>query len=564
MVKIITRLSYTTVFDDKINIDKLVNQTNQVAALTLLATINKFEYKIHKSSDSEIKFILHEWITGSDTSFKKQVVNAFIKHNDRSKLTNPKKLDFSSASIINRATTLRMIEIFLSKKACKSNKNIEFKDNAENLFKIYLLVSDEISERQDKVFKKWFSKNILDNEKQIRLHLYFGLTQVDITNELINKRLIAEVFKFILFEKWSRKQEEYFSMLSEYLKTIGEANWYEYFNKIFLISRVSVDNYILSTKNNSEIKSILNFFSKRNEIENSWNELLEIRKNPLFMVNSYEFLILDYLFLINKIFSGIYHDLIQISKSNVKNNFHLDYSKYFAEEYLLLHAIKLCFGDSYIQFSEQKIKSQNSTRNIENLSLPDYYIRNGNKLLLFEFKNSFLSNTKKINLNFDDIEFEIKEKFFYNKKKKKAISQLVGFIKNTVAEKYLFFDKIPKVDKVRFYPILVVTDYTLCSIAFNKLFNEYFNLEASKLGKKTMQKTNPITIIHIDDFLYYNSYLKKLDTLIEQYHKYVKNINNFDSMVSFSFYLDSEKFKDVSPLKKVKVDEVLKDSLLPN
>src|SRR5690606_35645466 len=108
-------------------------------------------------------------------------------------------------------------------------------------------------------------------------------------------------------------------------------------------------------------------------------------------------------------------------------------------------------------------------KSIQSLGLPDYYIRNGNKVFMFECKNSFISHANKIELNTEALLEEIENKFYgiseseANKKKDKAIKQLAKYILNLHKSKYSFFDNIKNTNKIVFYPVLLVTDYTLCS-----------------------------------------------------------------------------------------------------
>ena len=165
---------------------------------------------------------------------------------------------------------------------------------------------------------------------------------------------------------------------------------------------------------------------------------------------------------------------------------------------------------------------------------------------------------------------EIETKFYRisesesNKKKDKAIKQLVKYILNLHQNKYAFFDNIKNTNNIVFYPILLVTDYTLCSLGFNKLLNTYFEKEIESINHQLKGKIKPLTIIHIDDFLFHRDRLKKLDGIIIKYHNYLKNRNGFDVMVSFTDYLDNILFDGNPPLKKKSVEHILENSLLPS
>jgi len=112
--------------------------------------------------------------------------------------------------------------------------------------------------------------------------------------------------------------------------------------------------------------------------------------------------------------------------------------------------------------------------------------------------------------------------------------------------------------------IILVTDYTLCSLGFNKLLNTYFEKEINNLDHQLKNKIQPLTIIHIDDFLFHRDRLKKLDSIIIKYHNYLKNKNGFDVMISFTDYLDNILFDGNPPMKRSAVEHILENSLLPS
>tara|TARA_R110001592_G_scaffold111265_2_gene308174 strand:- start:1326 stop:3032 length:1707 start_codon:yes stop_codon:yes gene_type:complete len=564
--KLITRLSYEHIFNDNESIQNLIKKADVLKSLEVLALINKYEYKIHRNSNSEVRFIVQEWLKDVDESIKKKIVVSFLKFSEKNKKGIVNNTDFTSVSIINRISTLRLLEIFSS----NSPNDIVVKDEKDNaliVFKLYLLVSDEISKRQDKVFRKYFV-NKRTSIDEIHFHLFFGLTH-PIINSSQSKWLTPEIFKFLLFEKWLRTMPHYYSMSEDYLKQIGLNSWYEYFSDVFSLSRINTESHRLSIKDYPVLSKVLNYFTSKNDFSPQWSEFLNLKKRPIIKLNENDYLILDFEFLLNKFFTSLYHDLLNHSKSKFGNKFSQDYNSLFIEDVLLHNTFKCAFGNSYIKHSEIEIK-QHNVKGIQSLGLPDYYIRNGNKVFLFECKNSFISHANKIDLNTEALLEEIETKFYRisesesNKKKDKAIKQLVKYILNLHQNKYAFFDNIKNTNNIVFYPILLVTDYTLCSLGFNKLLNTYFEKEIESINHQLKGKIKPLTIIHIDDFLFHRDRLKKLDGIIIKYHNYLKNRNGFDVMVSFTDYLDNILFDGNPPLKKKSVEHILENSLLPS
>ena len=99
--------------------------------------------------------------------------------------------------------------------------------------------------------------------------------------------------------------------------------------------------------------------------------------------------------------------------------------------------------------------------------------------MLFECKNSFISNANKIALNTDKLLKELKDKFYYTtnsktgKRRGKGVLQLLDFITNSIDGKYCFFDNLKRPENLNYYPVLLVMDATLTSMGFNQLLGYY-------------------------------------------------------------------------------------------
>jgi len=557
---LVVRLSYRDIFDDKEDLFKLLELVPKNYALELLSIVNHYENKIHESETSELNFIFNEWLTESTKHFKEKIAIAYAKNLDISNYKG--KLDFSKINIINRLTTHRVMELFLAK---KETDDLKLDDNSksENLFKIYLLASKEIADRQDNL-NDFFDQSGNNKTDDIRLYLFFGFSHVSYTlsNGHLESKLISENLKLIYFDKWIKSTVHKF-LLKEYLDSINILDLKQYLQQMIFICKSSINYCKVNFEKSQSVFSLLEYISKNDCNNYEWDEMLLLRDAPIYNLKDKEYIILDMNFLIEKFFSGVYHDLVKLEKEKVNSiSFHEDYSKLFIEETLLVDHVERIIPKSYIKFSENQIKEKITSRR-NNIGIPDYYVRNGSKVLMFECKNSFISNLNKIKLNFQDIEEEIKSKFYKNKKRGKAVVQLKKNIENLLNNEYDCFDFIKNKRRLRFYPILMVTDNTMCSLAVNRLLNEYFDIEKEKLCSNISNRIKPLTIVSIDDIVYFGIHLAKLSNLIDKYHKYIKKAKLMKSMYSFSTYLHRIEFKNTQIDFKSQLKKLLEDSILP-
>ncbi|KXO01259.1 hypothetical protein LS48_01995 [Aequorivita aquimaris] len=564
---ILVRLGYSQIFTQRHTIKSLLKEVDIVDSLILLTAINKYEYKLREKDNTELHFILSEWLIEDNSDLRNKIIGAYAKHSEKFVINNKPQAKLKTVVLVNRISTLRVIEILCSLSQIDTQgKAITRKRSRENLLKLYLLISDEIAERQDSVFKQYHSKNpsYFDD---IHFYLFFGITQ-PLHHYYRVDALQPEIYKFLLFEKWFRANPKYSKLLSDYIVHIGLENWYQYFNDVFQLSKIATTSNIVSLEDYPVIKTLVEHLKINTSNNPSWDEFVQIRKSPLFKISEHKYAVLDFEFLLNKFFSSLYHDILGYSKENGFTKFAQDYVKEFVEVILLENVFQTSFGKSYIQFPEHRIKQLGGKR-IENISLPDYYIRNGNNIIMFECKNSFLSNNKKISLNTRKLIKEIQDKFYFtinsktNKKRHKGILQLLDYVINSMNGQYQFFDRVKKPERSNYFPILIVLDHSFTSLGFTQLLNYYFQEELKKSSIKNKDKVKPITIIHIDDFFKHQVRLKNLKKLIVKYHKYIKKNELFDSMISFSDYLSIEEFPKSLNSKRENIKHILEDSLLP-
>lgn len=554
--RIFSRIGYKDIFNESADIKSILSKIEIEPALEFLVVLNKYEHNVYHDKLSDLNFICKNWLINSSDDLKNQIIKCYSSIlNKNSHLES----SINNIKIINKAATLRAIELLLSESANRAIPVSNYQRDDEILLLLYLAVNDEITEREKNFFKKHL--DFKDDTKMIRFHLFLGLNQFIMNPESSRKKLWVEALKFVLFEKWIKNQNKYSNLTNVYLNQFDVKNWYELFNIIFALNSLVINHYKFKVEVEGVQKIFFEYISNHKESSSHWNEFSEIRKMPLYRISKGSYLVLDFSFLLDKFFSGIYHDILQQLDNNDMKSFHQDFSNDFIEKFLLVNALKAVFGKKYIQFDENKIKEYN-IKGINNLALPDYYVRNGNKIFLFECKNSLLSNQSKLDSEYKDIEREIKEKFYEYGEKKKAVRQLLNYIELAQNMKYKFFDSNSKLENCIYYPILVTTDLTLTSLGFNKLLNEYMDDDIHKLDTRLKRRIKPLTIIHINDLLVRTSKIQKLDIVIDDYYKYCTRQELMDSMISFSEYLDRVKFGKNYNFDHNSFKEMIKDSFL--
>lgn len=550
------KLNYSYIFKDKPSIRELLQKIDKQESLKFLVTLQKTALVLTITPRQESIFVVNSWLEGCS----RELLKALKDYYDQM------QYEYGELPvIIHRYSTLRLIDLILSVE-CKDEAAKPIYDqqsNREDLFRLYLLINEEISVRQDNVKERF--RAFSDDKNTIRFHLFAGLAHIRKDSSLFLPAFFhIQVMKLFIFEKWLRKHDEHYKLSVDYLKSFGIDGWNKYFQDLFVINKVMIQTPIILVGDYPNQVATLSYLSNREVVESKWNDLLNIKRYPLYKYSDNVFLLLDTEFLFYKFFSGLYHDLKELCTETNNTKFGHDFNTDFMERHLLNEVLRNTFGKNYLQFSESEIKAI-KYKNINNLALPDYYVRNGNKVFLFECKNSFVSGELIASQRFDDIENDIKKKFYFDRerRKKRAIVQLLNFVNNKETGCYDFFDQKKQAGKLRYYPIIVVTDQILTSIGFNELFNEYLNIEKEEIEQDLMKRIKPLTIIHIDDFLYFDEDLKKLDIIIDRYHQYISRSKGFDKTISFSEYLATIEFKNQKKINKRIFEKYIQGSFLP-
>ena len=249
-------------------------------------------------------------------------------------------------------------------------------------------------------------------------------------------------------------------------------------------------------------------------------DFINIRANPLYKIEENEYRILFPLFMCESLYNGLYFKLNKINsgldKPNKQKNFRQFYTSNFSEKYLLNTVLRQLFENKYVQCSGEQLDEDGIS------GAPDYYIRNGNKVFLFECKDVLVNGNVKSAVDYLELEKAIKEKFYKTDKAPKAIVQQINCIEKLQNKEHVY-DKRLNPTKAKYYPILI-THYRMFDCpGFNKVLLEIFN---SEIEQRNLSSDNifPLTVINIDDLINYKSFFKnnlqELEQTIIDYHKY--------------------------------------------
>lgn len=225
-----------------------------------------------------------------------------------------------------------------------------------------------------------------------------------------------------------------------------------------------------------------------------------LKNLPLYQLDQNTFSIIDYFFAVDKFYKSVKFKLKDIYKDlgliERYGNFFSFYNLKFSEQYLMKNVLNDLFDKKYF--------FKNIPKEIEVNGEPDYYIRHGSKVYIFENKDNLVSKEVKASGNINEIDKMLRRNLVDGK----GVGQLVSRIEEIVNGKFKF-DNYVNGKKVEVYPIILVHDRIFETPGINYKLNQwYINLVKERLGDLYSNEIKNLILIDIDTLIYWLPYLK--------------------------------------------------------
>lgn len=546
-------LAFRDIFPDKIppSKEELVLGIDRSRFLKYMGALSS----LHPSKSRykhPLELIQKRWFQSSNEVYAIDIRDRIIRHAK----TNGISLD--KLTIIYIPSSLKMLEFGFSvipyDSETKTLEQIEI-----DLFQLYLIFNQEFVDAQDKatelidassvessLYKAWLTGSMADSEI-INLNQFFNFLA-----QLMKARYLIEFLEndektSYLYEEFKKQNNvdsglEYIRMLAPVISLILKGLNNEKYN-IFTLDP--------NKKRDKKAKIIFDQLSLVHSDIIGQAGVKQLMKTPLVKLSKNEYLIPYIPFFFNKFYNGIYFQFSDYLKDNKalfeKGDFRSHFTQEFSENKLVSLILREIHGNKYVQFSGEDLRDIPGQ--------PDYYIRNGNKLLLFEAKDSYIADEVKYSYDYELIKQDIRKKFYYSENKngnpsRKAVLQLINSISKLLSQEWQF-DHGLKANNVHIFPVLIVHDFSMDTVGVQTLINLWFNDELKKLKEAGLDvgRVKPIVVVHIDTLVINSEFLKRRHfNLFESISGYLKHIQIPDgnrseyhllkSLEPFSSYYD--------------------------
>jgi len=465
----------------------------------------------------------------------------FVKLNELQQKANAELI------IVNPLTFLQLFE-FCFDNLTEDDSQTEAESEV-NIFKSILYLNEQNIKLQNVAFTS--TEDVKDVSKLAAISLSQSFPYSELINNDTSEVLVGQMIKSIFFFEFLESDPRTNTLLTEFLKHFESPDWKTFLKStlplIFAVIKSNKEAHIdIVIAKDENFESSCKFLEKLNVTD---TEILydydfkKIRSKPFYKVSEGVFRIIYGLFVLELIHKGVYFKLNEINNGlkdgeRIKN-FRSLYCDDFSEKYLLYKLLNSIYKNRYIEYSGEQIKKMGI------VAEPDYYIRNGNYLFLFESKDILINATIKSSYDFKQYEIEFKKKLYFETKKEKvenkAVLQLINNIENVLTKQFQF-DKNYKIQSIHIYPILVLHDHQFNIAGLNVIINSWFQTELAKLKEKGLptDKVKPLVIIDIDTIIFHQDLFRdrtlKLNQILDEYFKFI----TFDTRRK---YLNEEHFK---------------------
>lgn len=243
------------------------------------------------------------------------------------------------------------------------------------------------------------------------------------------------------------------------------------------------------------------------------------KSHPLIELNDGTYLPISPIFCINHIYKSVYFEFKAINESFFGTANHIKgqgllrvFTTEFSEQILFERYVRnaICRHRG-IKKSDRDCKKEKTFGHE-----PDFYLRDGNNIILFENKDIMIPDYIICSKQYDLLEQELDKKLV-----NKGVHQLIYNIKQIENKTFKWDSSLS--NKPKIYPVLVIDDSSLCAPGLNFILNEVFQQQLKCNNIKL--KIYPLAIVELDTLIAFANYFQLPDVrfkkLLEQYYDYI-------------------------------------------
>lgn len=458
--------------------------------------------------------------------------------------------------LITPESSLTFFEYAYEHGVAEDHKNAE--EIEQSVVLGYLAINDFTRKKESLVTPS--IKHLTDEHQLAALLFTQTYAYSNLANDHESELIYGQFVKAILFFEFLERTSETKSLLKEFLQRQQEPSWKSYLKKFLsLVSSIlkhDKEGHLTivvpqSPSYTEDCRFLDSLISERTEYAVK-PDFISIRDKPMYKVQEGSYRIIFSLFVVEKIYKSLYFRLAQINNAMTTGrigNLQSLIGEKFSERTLMYEILNRIYKGRSVAFTGEELKANGLSGE------PDYYVRIGKRIFLFESKDFMIRGDIKTSFDYSQLEPELIKRL-YKDQSNKGVLQLISNIEQILSRKFKADSGIPR-SPIEIFPIIVLHDYQYNVLGLNKIVNEWFSAELKKLNPALFRfaRVHPVTLINIDSLIYRQDILRskklKLNEVIIAYHRYTTfdrkrriktqgelRAYTIKTMVPFSVYLN--------------------------
>ena len=437
-------------------------------------------------------------------------------------------------------------------------------DDLSNLFLAYMICCDE---------RLALSKNLPSNDMNadafVRLFLPNALKTNDVESPRDYRLLLIRCYMLLI--EFPKHNETFSHWLDVFCDERGLSLSKVYLDELFLIFLELSSNGDFSTSLivvDESCETTIRFldgFAIDTEHYVHDMDFKMIRERPLIKTGPRRY---DFMFMkmfLDKAYSGLLFDmkdvLVKRGVLQEKKGYEIikrTLGEDFSERFFFYRLMERCFGNQYVRFSGEDLTKQLGE------GMPDYYMRKGKRIFLFECKDAQMASIKKLSGDYGLVRDGIFDKYVKNSRgKAKGVTQLANVILDKVNVILGEVDNTAPNGVMFIYPVIVYFDDCFDVEGPNYLLNKEFRGILDEKGVSADYEVKDVVMANIEQLMRLENFFadEKLDLacLINNYIEY-KDEAELNQVFPFNKYIFQEARKVGYEMKKTRwFDEVFEN-----
>ena len=538
-------LSYSVVYPDRH--DKIEDLLSHVPSNTAIEVIS---YNLAKKTNQligEHDFdIWAPWLMKTRDDVKNPVGRYAQQYN------------LGEYALIDEYAMLLLISRVLT---CYNDRNDELtEDDLSNLFLAYMLCCDERL-----ALNKTLPNNKMTADKFVEAFMP-GYLKSDSVEAPRDYRLLL-IKCYMLLIEFPKHNETFARYVAAFCKEKQIASAKKYLDEIILtflmMGEKDRSNCRIGFDDND--KTAIHFYDALSIAPENYHhdsDFLMMREKPLLKTGHNIYNIMYMRMFLDKAYTGLLFDMKNtlVKRGLLDNksgymNLRSMLGEKFSERFFFYALMDRCFGNQYVKYSGEELEKTLGE------GMPDYYLRKGNRVFIFECKDAQVAAKKKLSGDYATIKDAIFEKYVANSKGHgKGVAQLASVIEDKVPLILEEVDENAPKSVIFVFPIIVYFDDCFDCEGPNYLLNKEFRRIMSGRNVSADYEVKDLVMVNIEQLMRLENFFAdgKLDLayLINGYIDY-KEQAELNQVFPFNKFLFQEAKTVGYELKKTRwFDEV--------